>query len=120
MDFFLHFLYVVIYHRNHLAVMSANALSGLGVVYSYDFTNVLSKAYLDGQKDLGGGYFGMIAGNSDGNGTIDDNDKDINWNGDAGKAGYFGSDLNLDSEVDNVDKNDIWDGNNGSSTEIPL
>jgi hypothetical protein len=112
-------LYVVIYHRNHLAVMSANALNGLGDVYTYDFSNALSKAYLDGQKDLGGGYFGMTGGDSDGSGTVDGNDKDINWNTDAGNFGYYGSDLNLDSEVNNVDKNDVWEGNNGSTTSVP-
>jgi len=112
-------LYVIIYHRNHLAVMSATALNGFGGTYAYDFSNALSKAYLNGQKDLTGGYFGMIGGDSDGNGTVDGNDKDVNWNGDAGNAGYFGSDLNLDSEVDNVDKNDVWDGNNSSTTSVP-
>jgi hypothetical protein len=112
-------LYVVIYHRNHLTVMSANALGTFSGIYIYDFTDALSKAYLDGQKDLSGGYFGMIGGDSDGSGTVDGNDKDVDWNGDAGNSGYYGSDLDLDSEVDNVDKNNVWDGNDGSSTLIP-
>ena len=113
-------LYVVIYQRNHLAVMSSTALPGLGTTYSYDFTTALSKAYLDGQKDLGGGYFGMIAGDSDGNGMVDQADKDTNWTGDAGSFGYFGSDLNLDSQVNNPDKNGYWEPNLGSYTQIDL
>ncbi len=112
-------LYAVIYHRNHLAVMSGTALNGLGNVYSYNFTYALSKAYLDGQKDLTGGFFGMIAGDSDGSGIINADDKDVNWNGDAGKAGYFGSDLNLDSQVNNPDKNDLWETNLGEETKVP-
>ena len=113
-------IYVVIYHRNHLAVMSSTALNGFGTVYSYNFTDALSKAYLDGQKDLTGGYFGMIGGDSDGNSTVDSHDKDANWNNNAGRIGYFGSDLNLDSEIDNVDKNDVWEGNDGSSATISM
>ncbi len=31
-------LYVVVYHRNHLAIMSSGALSNVGPVYSWDFT----------------------------------------------------------------------------------
>ncbi len=112
-------LYVVIYHRNHLAIMSATALNGLGSVYSYNFTDALSKAYLNGQKDLAGGYFGMIAGDSDGSGIINADDKDVNWNGDAGKAGYFGSDLNLDSQVNNPDKNDLWEPNLDEESKVP-
>ncbi|NOX48724.1 MAG: hypothetical protein GXO89_17280 [Chlorobi bacterium] len=112
-------LYVIVYHRNHLGVMSASALNGFGGTYAYDFTNALSKAYFDGQKDLGGGNFGMTGGDSDGNGTVDGNDKDVNWNSNAGNSGYFGSDLNLDSQVDNVDKNGVWDGNNGSAATVP-
>ena len=112
-------LYVIIYQRNHLSVMSASALNGFGNVYSYDFTDALSKAYLDGQKNIGGGSFGMTGGDSDGSGIIDGNDKDINWKTDAGNAGYYGSDLNMDSEVNNVDKNDVWENNNGSATSVP-
>ena len=112
-------LYVVIYHRNHLAVMSANALTNTGNVYSYDFTDALSKAYSDGQVDLGNGHFGMIAGDSDGNGVINADDKDINWNNDSGKQGYYNSDLNADSEVDNKDKNDVWEQNFGLQTSVP-
>ena len=112
-------LFVIIYHRNHLAVMSATPLTGLGTVYIYDFTTALSKAYLDGQKDLGGGYFGMIGGDSDGNGIVAQADKDINWTTDAGNAGYSGSDLNLDSQIDNPDKNGIWEPNLGAESKVP-
>ena len=62
----------------------------------------------------------MIGGNSDGNGDVDMNDKDVNWTNEAGNAGYYGSDLNLDTQVNNPDKNDIWDENNGTSTAATL
>jgi len=112
-------IYVIIHHRNHLSVMSATALTGFVGSYSYNFTDALSKAYLDGQKDLTGGYFGMIGGNSDGNGIVDENDKDSYWSVDAGNTGYFESDLNLDGQVNNQDKADIWEENLNLDSKVP-
>ncbi len=113
-------LYIFIYHRNHLAVMSAIPLVDLFGTYAYDFTTDVSLAYMDGQKLLGGGvYCGMIGGDSDGNGDVDTNDKDVNWTNDAGIAGYHGSDLNMDTQVNNQDKDDIWLPNDGEGTQIP-
>ncbi len=112
-------LYIVIYQRNHIAVMSAVPLVESSGTFSYDFTDALSKAYLDGQKPLGGGMFGMFAGDSDANGVVDNQDKDVNWTGDAGSSGYFNSDLNLDSQVNNPDKDDKWLPNLGAGTKVP-
>lgn len=112
-------LYVLIWHRDHLAVMSATPLAPADGNYVYDFTDALAKAYLDGQKSIGGGKFGMIAGDSDASGTIDNNDKDVNWDSETGKSGYYKSDLNLDSQVNNPDKNDVWVPNFGAATQVP-
>ncbi|MCD4696975.1 MAG: hypothetical protein K8S16_12130, partial [Bacteroidales bacterium] len=72
-------LYVVIWQRNHLPIMSATALVETAGIYVYDFTDDVAKAYGDGQKALGGGKFGMIGGDSNGNGVVDINDMDVNW-----------------------------------------
>ncbi|MBC8490300.1 MAG: hypothetical protein H8D45_30155 [Bacteroidetes bacterium] len=112
-------LYVVIWHRNHLAVMSATALTPTDGDYVYDFTDALSKAYLDGQKNLGGGMYGMIGGDSDANGIVNMNDKDVNWTNKAGNAGYHGSDLNMDTQVNNPDKIDLWELNIGEYSKVP-
>jgi len=112
-------VYVVVWHRNHLAVMSANALTATKGDYAYDFTDDISKAYADGQKDLGGGEVGMIGGDSNGNGDVDTDDKNNNWTSDAGSTGYLGSDLNLDTQSNNPDKNDVWEPNDGMGTQIP-
>ncbi len=72
-------LYVVIYHRNHLAIMSSGALSNVGPVYSWDFTTGAGQAYgTDAQKNLGG-FYGMYAGDGDANGTIETADKNTVW-----------------------------------------
>jgi hypothetical protein len=112
-------LYVIVYHRNHLAVMSSAPLQLNGNEYSYDFTTALSQAYLNGQKSLGGSVFGMIGGDSDVNGMIDEDDKDLNWTDEAGFAGYYSADLNLDSQVNNQDKDDLWVPNIGMESKVP-
>jgi len=50
-------LFVVIYHRNHLSVMSATALTESGGVYPYNFTTGEAQAYggSSGHKEVGSG-----------------------------------------------------------------
>ena len=112
-------LFVVIWHRNHLGVLSANplVLSGLNQ-YSYDFTTPAGQAYLNGQKSLGGSIYGMYGGDSRPDGSIDNLDKAV-WTNSAGTTGYLPADNNMDTQVDNKDKDDIWVPNNGSGTHVP-
>jgi hypothetical protein len=115
-------LYIVVYSRNHLAVMTSTPVLELSGTYSYNFSNGISKAYsfnADGHKLLGGGIYGMIGGDGNADGIVDINDKDMNWMDEAGKAGLSNSDLNLDGQVNNQDKNDVWDANNGMETQVP-
>ncbi len=112
-------LFVIIWHRNHLAVMSSAPLTNASGVYSWDFTNLLSKAYLDGQKQIGTGVFGMMGGDSDANKKVETADKYPGWNTNAGALGYIPVDLNLDSQVNNADKNNVWEPNLGAVSQIP-
>jgi len=116
-----HQCYVVIFHRNHLGIISAYPLTDLGSgAYIYDFTTPAGQAYgTDAQKDLGGGMYGMYAGDADANGIIELDDKTLFWSLEAGRNGYLNSDFNLDSQTDNNDKNDIWNNNTGNSSQIP-
>ena len=112
-------MFVVIYHRNHLGIMSSVPLVGFGGVYVYDFTSSATKAYgTDAQKDLGGGVFGMYADDANADGTIDENDKTV-WDGQAGVEGYRPADFNMSGQVDNPDKNDYLLLNDGKSSQIP-
>jgi len=113
-------LFVVLYHRNHLGIMSANALTESGGTYSYDFTTGAGQAYgTNAQKDLGGGVFGMYAGDFNADGTINSDDKTIVWGPGAGTSGYIMTDSNLDGQADNQDKNDAWLNNQGKSSQLP-
>lgn len=104
------------------APASANAnLTGLqiGNIYEYDFTNAASQAYgSNALKDMNGIY-GLYAGDLNADGTINSNDKTIDWEGETGKSGYLQTDVNLDGQTDNLDKNDIWLNNQGKSLQVP-
>jgi uncharacterized protein (TIGR02145 family) len=113
-------LYVVIWHRNHLAVMSSASLPESGGVYTWDFTDQLSKAYLSGQKSIGAGIFGMVSGDSDANGIVETADIDPVWQINSGKRGYYSTDLNLDIQVNNLDKDSYWINNYGLTTKLPV
>jgi len=114
-------LFVVIHHRNHLSIMSANPIMESDGMYSYDFTSGEGQALggLMGQKNLGSGLWGMISGDGDRNGFIDLNDKSPVWVNEAGTNGYLFSDYNLDGESDNVDKNDVLLPNTGRGSQVP-
>jgi hypothetical protein len=111
-------LFLVIWHRNHLGIMSASPLFSGGGIYAYDFTSGLGQAYLNGQKNLGGGNYGMFAGNASKNGVIDAADYTV-WNNQVGTPGYKSGDHSLDGQVDNNDKNDTWVENLGTTSKVP-
>ena len=113
-------LYVVIWHRNHLSIMSSGPLSNVGATYSWDFTTESGQAHgTDAQKSLDGGYYGMYAGDGDANGTVEVADKNNIWSLQAGKKGYWSGDFDMNGQVMNQDKNDVWYLNLTEQTQIP-
>jgi len=114
-------LYVVIYHRNHLSIMSANPLIESGGAYTYDFTESATQTYggINAVKELSTGIWGMIAADGNADGTIDNLDLENSWAPQAGEAGYNTGDFNLDTQVDNKDKDDVWVPNDGEGSQVP-
>ncbi|MCD4681935.1 MAG: lamin tail domain-containing protein, partial [Bacteroidales bacterium] len=114
-------LFFVIWHRNHLGIMTASGLNPVdGTIETYDFSTSNSQAYgVDAQKFLGSGIYGMIAGDVDADGSVDGSDNADGWGTDAGKAGYNGGDLDLNGQSNNQDKNDVWLPNDGISSQVP-
>jgi hypothetical protein len=105
--------YVVIRHRNHLAIMTASAIPLSSSSALYDFTTSQSQAYTtstDPMIDLGGGVFGMFSGDTNGSGIITAADKSIvnSFNLDAG---YYASDTNFSGIVTAADKTNINSNN---------
>jgi hypothetical protein len=106
--------FVVLRHRNHIGVLSAQPLNYDGSSFNYDFTTSAGQAYGSNQKDLGSGIFGLFAGNANGDNTIDESDLYDKWDIETGNLGYFNGDMNMNTQVNNGDKNEIWLPNLGS------
>jgi len=113
-------LFVVIWHRNHLGIMTANPLTELEGIYTYDFTTGNNQAFgTDAQKDLYNGVYGMIGGDANADGMINPGDGTEVWYFEAGETGYLGSDVNMDGQANNKDKNDVWFENESEESQVP-
>jgi hypothetical protein len=114
-------LYVVIWHRNHLAVMSAIPLILNGGSYTYDFTSSAEQAYggANAHKCLVTGVWGMVAGDGNADGNIGMPDKVDTWIVQGGNAGYLEGDFDLNGSVDNADKVEKWSPNSGRGSQVP-
>ena len=114
-------LYAVVWHRNHLGIMSSGPLTDVGGTYSWDFTTGSGQAYggTAAQNQLATGIWGMMAGDGDANGIVDTNDKSNVWSLQAGKKGYWSGDYDMNGQVMNQDKNDVWYPNINEQTQIP-
>ncbi|MCD4747596.1 MAG: hypothetical protein K8R58_14975 [Bacteroidales bacterium] len=114
-------LYAIVWHRNHLGIMSANPLTKSGGTYSYDFTIDDSQAHGGtlAQKEVAPGIWGMFCGDGDANGQIGNLDKNDVWIPQAGNSGYYPGDFSMNGQVDNIDKNDYWVPNSGSGSQVP-
>jgi len=114
-------LFVVIWHRNHLGIMSATPLTETSGIYPYDFTTGANQAFGGtlGHKEIGTGVWGMIGGDGDANSQIGNADKNDVWAVQAGTSGYLSGDFTMDVQVNNSDKNDVWAPNSGKGGQVP-
>ncbi|MBI4547790.1 MAG: IPT/TIG domain-containing protein [Ignavibacteriae bacterium] len=107
--------YIVIWHRNHLAIMSANTIVVNDTTTLYDFTTGVSKYFGNDAKSLHGGTFGMYAGDFSVDGFIDAADF-VGPDNDVFLSGYRRSDLNMDGFIDGSDfvypDNNVFKGTN--------
>ena len=113
-------LYVVVQHRNHLDIIAATPLILTDSIYSFDFTvsQDLVLGSTEGYKELSPGIWGMVSGDADGDGIINQTDKEI-WTNQAGNNGYLYSDFMMNARIDNSDKNEMWFLNQGYSSQVP-
>ena len=113
-------LYAVVYHRNHLSVMSAFPLILQNDIYTYDFSSGAAQAYgdINAHKDLGNGIYGMAGGDGDGNGEVQNQDKIEIWAPQSGSSGYLEGDFDMNGQVQNQDKQDILNVNMGRGSQV--
>ena len=101
--------WVVIRHRNHLAVETKTVRSDLTwgtTPGTYNFTSANTQFKGDDAALLEAGVYGMYAGDTNGSGIITNSDKDpiiTNLN----SAGYYDADANCSAIVTNADKDPI-------------
>jgi hypothetical protein len=114
-------LFVLICHRNHLDVLSANPLVLSTGTYSYDFTTGVTQVYGGSScyKEISTGVWGMVAGDGETNNLINNADKNNSWLIQAGLSGYLNGDFNMDCNVGNKDKNEHWLPNLGKESQMP-
>lgn len=114
--------YLVIQHRNHLAIETSSAVTGLtwGTTPSsaYDFTTGTGQYHGSDACELGTGVYGMYAGDANHNQQVQNTDKNDVWKIQVGQAGYRSADFDLNGQVQNSDKNDIWKANVGKGTQV--
>ncbi|MBN3035313.1 MAG: lamin tail domain-containing protein [Bacteroidales bacterium] len=118
---FNHLPFAVIWHRNHLPVMSQQPMNDMGGgVIQYDFSTgsgqvvggTLGCSYLEA------GTWGMSSGDGDASGLINNTDKNEVWSVQAGTGGYLSGDFNMDAQVNNGDKNEHWLPNAGKGSQV--
>jgi hypothetical protein len=114
--------YIVVRHRNHLAIMTAAAVAcdGNTTPVAYDFTTAQAKAYTsggDGMKDLTGGHFGMFSADANASGDITILDRAA-WRTQNSYSGYLSADFNLSGDVTILDRA-LWRANNSFSSQVP-
>ncbi len=113
--------FIVIWHRNHIGIMSSGPVPGFGGSYVYNFITGAGKVAggTAGYVELENGFWGMAAGDINADKSINQIDKSNAWTLDAGNQGYSGADVNLDTQIDNPDKNELLLKNNGKFSGIP-
>ena len=89
--------------------------------YQYDFTTGFDKVFggISGCVQLNESVYSMVAGDANGDGVVGISDKITFWQDKAGENGYHQSDLDLDIETNNRDKNNYWLPMIGKESQVP-
>jgi len=110
--------YIVIYHRNHLAAMSAEKISLKRHSILYDFTISIEKYYGEtGAEELDTDIWGVVAADGNADGYIGLEDYEL-YQISQGNEGYEAADYNLDGGVFLEDFN-LYQLNQGRETGVP-
>jgi hypothetical protein len=108
--------YIVVRHRNHLAVMSSAPYIGGGNTdpVTYDFTKSLDQYYHHIACLLSGKFYGLYAGDADGSGDVGALDRSVTWNL-RNQTGYLNADVDLSGDVGALDRSTTWNNRNAVS-----
>jgi hypothetical protein len=109
--------YIVVRHRNHLAVMSHDAVVLNDASALYDFTTGLDKYFRGDAALLTTGKYGLWGGDADASGDVAALDRTATWN-ERNQAGYLLSDVDLSGDVAALDRTLTWNNRN-KFTRVP-
>ncbi|WP_179334648.1 hemagglutinin protein [Winogradskyella costae] len=96
--------YVMVSHRNHLGVLTANPinLSGSATVLDLTANSVLVMGDANGIANMSDGNYALFAGDFDGNGQIQNSDA-VGALPFIGLSGYLNADIDMNSQAQNTD-----------------
>jgi hypothetical protein len=110
--------YIVVHHRNHLAIMSAAKITLGRDRTDYDFTTAQTQAYGTNPMVLvATGVYAMYAGDASSDGQVNADDRSATWNG-RNLVGYRLDDVTLDGQVNADDRSATWNNRN-LTTQVP-
>jgi C1A family cysteine protease len=112
--------YIVVRHRNHLAIMSASAVALSASSSLYDFTTAQSQAYTTGPDPmivLPDSTFGMVAGDASPSGLVNASDRLVVKNN-TGASGYNIGDVDLSGLVNATDRLKVKNST-GLGSQVP-
>ncbi len=114
--------FIVVYHRNHLPIMSKAAITESSGSYTVDLrssTNVYTETTALALLSDGSSY-GMPSGDINQDGSINGTDLTM-WRSDNGTTFVYGNDtdLNLDGTINAVDRNDFYQKNTAKTRQVP-
>ncbi|MFK8009762.1 MAG: hypothetical protein AB8H03_25635 [Saprospiraceae bacterium] len=109
--------FIVVRHRNHLAIGTNNFYSLNNFTTTVNFTNSSSIAFGNNALKNINGTWAMYAADTNRSGSINTQDRDLAWNQRSFK-GYFNSDANMNGVVDSWDRGLAWNNRN-TSQQLP-
>lgn len=112
------YYYIVVRHRNHLAVMSAGSVQLNGDFSTlYDFTTGTGRYHGSDAKLLETNIYGMYKGDANGNSFVNSADY-LKVKSEIGSNGNYNGDCNLNSFVNSADYLNVKP-NVGKSSQVP-
>lgn len=113
--------YVVVRHRNHLAVMSSSAIhfGSSGSPPVLDLSDITSIYGGGGVKEVETGIVALAAGDANQDGLVAPTDWTSYWRLQTGLSGYYSADFDLDGFVAPSDLNSMWRINAGLIGMVP-
>lgn len=115
-------VYVVVSHRNHISIMSAQAHNDtIANEEELDFTASAANAYQGGVKEVtvaGATAYAMIAGDANADGQVQAIDGQNTVAPNSGRSGYHNGDLDMNQQVQAIDSQNTLAPNSGQGIQF--